>query len=190
MNVLIATRNTDKFSLVSQMIAMLFPNITLSSLSSARIDGDIEESGTMEDRALHKAKFYYEQLKKMNRSAEFDAVLGIDDGIQIGGAVPSPNSYELTDNILNGMWPVGQEVVIVRAFSLVKQNGEEKTVTTCVPFVYLGNKNKIKREETTYPLNFVLGPVNSAVCYSELKPEEGNNYNVQHSKNGLLALLG
>jgi hypothetical protein len=118
MKVLVATRNRDKFEVVRQMVEQVISDATLISLSQANVSGDVLEVGTVPQRARQKAEYFVERLGRSERTDEFDAVLAVDDGIRIAEGDVTPHSQEITDRILNGDWPPGTVITVVRAFGL------------------------------------------------------------------------
>lgn len=180
MQILLATRNKDKFIIVKSMIESIVPDSYLISIDDANLKGDVVEVGTIQDRARQKARYFIDKLEEAGRE-DFDAVLGIDDGLSIGGNQASPNSKELTDKILRGEWPVGTSVDIVRAYALIRRGEQPRIEVTRVPFVFSGNVQGQSRREGSYPLSGVVSIPGDARTVSELPKAEEDAYNLTHS---------
>lgn len=175
MKVVITSKNKDKINITKRLLLIIRPDLEIFSLEDFDITKEYEERGSISDRASGKANFYKEILDKKN--CEYDAVLGIDDGLAIPGfADDTPFSKELTDKILAGEYPIGTKILNKRAYALVLSSGEEKNCIEENPFEFVGNKNNVKREEGVYPLTKVL----SAVGYSETLAEMDNKQETEY----------
>lgn len=189
MRFLVATRNKDKFNVVKLLIESLDLHITLVPLFAINIFDDIVEEGSIEERAVQKAKFFFGKLQELENAEQFDGVLGTDDGIQIGDQLPSPNSKELTDSILEEKYPKGTSIGIVRAFAVITKSGLMRSTQSVIPFVFLGNENGITRTDGQYPLSKVLAPLGMTVPFSQLNDEESNKFMLEYSKKELTEIL-
>lgn len=189
MEILVATRNVDKYHIVRRMIEAAVPDAFLASLEDAQVPGDVVEVGTIQERAVQKAVYFSSQLELLGRDDEFEAVLAVDDGMSIDGQEASPNSKELTDEILGGRWPVGTSVAIVRALALVKRGERPRVETTTVPFTFSGNDANTRRESGRYPLSEVLTPEGEARPVCHLSQEEEDRFNLRHSAEAIEALF-
>lgn len=187
MKLLVATRNKDKFDIVNRMIHSIDSTIELVPLFEVEIQGDVAEEGTMEERATQKAEFFFNALQNSNNN-DFDGVLGIDDGFQIEDQEPSPNSKELTDDLLEGKYPEGTNVIVVRAYALATEQGTRSGLSR-VPFTFIGNKNRVTRTEGSYPLTKVLAPRGSTTPISEWTNEDSTKFTLGHSREILTDLL-
>lgn len=189
MKLLVATRNKDKFNLVKLLLESIVPHINLVPLFDVDISDNMIEDGSIEERAVQKAKFFFSKLQNLKDGDQFEGVLGIDDGIQIGDQAPSPNSKELTESILGEKYPKGTSIGIVRAFALITKEGALRSTQSVIPFVFLGNENGVTRSEGQYPLSKVLAPFGMTVPFSQLSDEESNKFMLEYSKEGLTEIL-
>jgi hypothetical protein len=189
MKVLVATTNQDKFGIVKRMVESLVPDARLFSLAEADVPGDVVEVGTMSQRAVQKAEYFVERLKKSERLTEFDAVLAIDDGLSISRVEAQPHSQELTDRILKSEWPVGTRVDVVRAFALIKRGETARVEVTTVPFRFVGNTSGIVREKGKYPLSYVLAPDGQTAPVAHLSVADEDSFNLKYSVEVLLRLF-
>lgn len=152
MKILVATRNADKFKIVKDLVEFIVPDAQVVSLSEAQVPGDVVEVGTIEQRAVQKAEYFAGRVEHSARPDEFDCILAVDDGLQVGNSTPTPNSKELTDRILATEWPVGTPIAVVRAFALIRTGELTRVETTFVPFEFIGNPSSVRRSEGMYPL--------------------------------------
>jgi hypothetical protein len=157
-NFLIATKNRDKYQIVSALIAKAVPeDVSFHILKD--IDIEITEEGSILERAEQKARTYWEYLDKAERD-KYTAVIGVDDGFSLSSeGAGDPNSKDLTDKILSGAFiKEGETIWIKRGFALYNNDGL-KSCLTAIPFIFLGNPLNILRQEGVYPLSSVLGLV-------------------------------
>jgi hypothetical protein len=155
------------------------------------IDYDVEEVGTITQRAVQKAEIYWKYLIKNNLDKNFVAVIGIDDGIGLSkNDEGDPNSKELTDKILSGKFiEQGKNVWIKRAFAIYNDNLKSNFCVTSIPLTFLGNHVDAIREEGKYPLSKVLAPINSTKTMSELPFTVAIDYTFKYSEEKLTLLL-
>jgi len=189
MQILVATRNTDKYTIVRRMVEATVPDAFLVSLEESKVPGDVVEVGTIQQRAVQKAVYFAERLEQLGRADEYDAVLAIDDGLSVDGEEASPNSKELTDRILGGEWQRGTTISVVRAFALIKRGERPRVETTAVPFVFIGNDAKAQRSTGRYPLSQVLAPPGTTRAVAQLTKDEEDHFNLTHSTEALEALF-
>ena len=185
MNVLVATRNKDKFSIVKTLIESIVPDIQLEALNSTALKGDVIEVGTIEQRATKKTEYFLDKLDLSIETTTYEAVLGI----AVGKASVSPHSQELTDQILEDIWPIKTPLLIWRAYALARFGKVTRVEITTVPFEYKGNQNNISREVGRYPLSYVIGPIGVDRCVSEQSEAETNIHNLKHSKDSVSRLF-
>lgn len=189
MKILVATSNQDKFAIVRRMVETLVPDARLFSLAETHVTGDVVEVGTISERAVQKAEYFVERLKRSDRLDEFDAVLAIDDGLSIAKREAQPYSQELTDRILKSEWPVGTHVDVIRAFALIKRGETPRVEVTTVPFRFLGNPFEIIREKGKYPLSQVLAPDGQTAPVAQLSVADEDSFNLRHSAEPLRRLF-
>jgi len=101
MKIIITSKNRDKITITKRLLSTISPSLEIYSLVDFNITDEYEEHGSIMDRASGKVRFYKEILDDTNQ--EYDAVVGIDDGL----AIPefnedTPFSKKLAEKILNG----------------------------------------------------------------------------------------
>lgn len=178
---LIATKNNDKYSIVSALIGkVLSGDVSFHSLKDAGIGYDINEEGSILERSEQKAKVYWDYLDKERKSL-YLAVIGIDDGFSIDREKEGdPNSKELTDKILaGGLVNPGDTIWIKRGFAIYNDNGLVSCLTS-IPFVFLGNPENISREEGIYPLSSVLASVDGNVSIKDMNFDDTIRYYLEY----------
>jgi hypothetical protein len=189
--ILIATKNDDKFAIAKALIDNVFPErFEFIGLNDIETDFDIEEIGSIEDRARDKARTYWTELNRLNKLNEMYAAVGIDDGFSASADAPGdPNSKELTDKILSGAYLVKDETIwLKRAFAVANDELGILSAMTSIPFRYLGNSRGIVREEGVYPLSRALGPLGSSKTISQMDFNESIEYYLGYCKNELKKL--
>lgn len=190
--ILIATKNKDKFYIVSDMFKNLgFIDFEFVSLLDLKITQDIKESGSILARAKQKASFYQGMVQKKHIS-DVMAVMGIDDGVKLlNRKATYRNSKHITDEILSGkLISMGEVVTIIRAFALNSTDGKKCAVcVTNIPFIFLGNGENIKRIEGSYPLSYVFGLLNSKKSIIETSDKKCLEYYLKYSKKELTQLF-
>ncbi len=179
MKILIATRNKDKFKLLTSFLTIsIFKNDEFYSLSD--IDEEIidkTEVGDITTRAYDKAYNVYENLK----NNYFDLIIGVDDGIEINGVIDE-NVKLLIKGILNDEVLKEDDVVyITRAYTFISKAGKHINTITKIPFKYKPLKVEFKVEENSFPLNNVLCPINCDNPLIEISKEVSDAYHVKYS---------
>ena len=190
-NILIATKNNDKYNIVSYLLEKIcFPktnNYKFYSLNDIKYDGpDQKEEGTLIHRAEIKAKTVKNYLDKINKNI-FEFIVGTDDGINIKGNLQE-NIKELLKKILYEKYlEENEEYSFYRAFCIIsKENKIFKTVTI-VPYKYKSKKNA-EIKDNTYPLKQISVPIGMDKSLSELNEQEGKIYCFGYSKVNLIKL--
>lgn len=186
MKILIATRNRSKFTVTSELLRAMLLDTTFVPLYESALEGDVDEQGSIENRAKQKAEFF---IQNLSAEEDFNAVLGIDDGFQVGDDEPTPNSKEITDDILAGKWPVGTPVLVLRAHALARKDGTCRVVTIKLPCVFMGNPDGVVREEGIYPLEKVLAPEGMQLPWSQMPKEPLAKFMLDHSRETLATLF-
>jgi len=186
--ILIATKNSDKFLIVTDMLKELgLKNYEFINLHGLNIRENLKEKGTILDRAKQKASFYQKIIVK-KKIPGITAVLGIDDGIKLlSRKTVASNSKQITDKILSGeLVSVGEIVLIARAFALnLTEDGAKDACITNMPFIFLGNEENIEREEEKYPLSRVFGLLNGKKSITATSENECLKYYLKYSKKEL-----
>lgn len=186
--ILIATKNKDKFLIVSGMLKQLgLEKYKFVSLKDLGINEDVEEKSSVLNRAKQKADFFAKIIKKKKING-ISAVLGKDDGIVLPGSKRIiTNSKETTDKILTGkIISAGEIIIIASAYAL---NFLDKNIrASCItkhPYIYLGNKENVKRKEGGYVLNYVVAPLGSKKPLIATSKKDCFRYYLKHSKKEL-----
>lgn len=181
-NILIATRNKDKFKLLSKLLSTeLLRDSKFFSLND--IEDEIEdkkEVGDIKNRSYEKAMNAYLSIK----NNIYKYIIGIDDGIEMKGQMIE-NVKEYIKDILDDKYLKEDEIVYIKkAYTFIDKNGVFKTIVTKIPFKYKKLTNHFEIEENSYPLNHVLTPVDSNLRLVDIDEEITNNYLLTYSKEG------
>lgn len=181
-NILIATRNKDKFKLVSKLLSTeLLKDSKFFSLND--IEDEIEdkkEVGDIKNRSYEKAMNTYLSIK----NNIYQYIIGIDDGIEMKGQMIE-NVKEYIKDILDDKYLKEDEIVYIKkAYTFIDKNGVFKTIVTKIPFKYKKLTNHFEIEENSYPLNHVLTPIDSNLRLVDIDEETTNNYLLTYSKEG------
>lgn len=177
--ILIATRNRDKFQIVKRLFeTSIFEEYQFDNLNDLNINvNDKVESGSLESRSFEKAANSYVNIQEN----EYEYIVGIDDGIKIKGIIYE-DVKKLVNLILNhGLLSDGEIIYMVRAYTFFNQKGESYTITIDIPYRYQRLNYELTVEENTYPLNYVLAPINSDKTIAEQDFEESNQYFLSYS---------
>lgn len=184
MKILIATRNKEKYGVVSKLIAGVLPyKIEFFSINDLNIEiTDQKEAGTIEERATQKAFNVYNNLT----TNIFDYVVGVDDGILMKNELHE-NIKDYLDVIINHDYLKSGEIVcIVRAFAFINRLGEVNTITTRIPFEYKKVSIPVNIVESTYPLSRVLTPLgNPSTTVTDMNEDEISQYYLRYSAEDL-----
>ena len=181
-NILIATRNKDKFKLLSKLLSTeLLRDSKFFSLND--IEDEIEdkkEVGDIKNRSYEKAMNAYLSIK----NNIYQYIIGIDDGIEMKGQMIE-NVKEYIKDILDDKYLKEDEIVYIKkAYTFIDKNGVFKTIITKIPFKYKKLTNHFEIEENSYPLNHVLTPIDSNLRLVDIDEETTNNYLLTYSKEG------
>lgn len=181
-NILIATRNKDKFKLLSKLLSTeLLKDSKFFSLND--IEDEIEdkkEVGDIKNRSYEKAMNAYLSIK----NNIYKYIIGIDDGIEMKGQMIE-NVKEYIKDILDDKYLKEDEIVYIKkAYTFIDKNGVFKTIVTKIPFKYKKLTNHFEIEENSYPLNHVLTPIDSNLRLVDIDEETTNNYLLSYSKEG------
>jgi hypothetical protein len=178
--ILIATRNKDKYKIVSKLLsAKTFKNFKFISLNEIKEDIiDKKEVGDIKNRSYEKAMNVYKSLQ----NNVYDYIVGIDDGIEIRGNIIE-NVKEYIKAILDNKYlKENEKVYIVRAYTFINKKGKCKTIVTRIPFKYKKLEKQIKIEENSYPLSHVLTPIDSNQRIIDLDEYDTNKYYLNYSE--------
>lgn len=190
--ILVATKNGDKFAIVSGILARLGLNeYEFIDLYDLNITENMKEKGMISDRAKQKADFY-EKIVIKKKIPKIIAVLGIDDGLILPGRKKtSSNSKELTDAFLSGkLISVGDIVLLARAFALNVLGSKKHAVRiTKIPFEFLGNSENIEKTEEKYSLNDVFGLCGNGRSVNTTSEEKCFEYYLRYSRKELVELF-
>lgn len=185
--ILIATRNKDKFEVVTKILNKIFDKEYeyYSLYDIDNVTKDDKEEGTIEQRAYKKAMQIYTSIEEN----EFKYIVGIDDGIKMKGILRE-NVKEYMRDIINGKYLIeGEQVQIVRAYCFIDQEGGHTTIITQIPFKYKKFNGKLEIKENSYPLSNVLTPMDNDRPVSQIEQGERNEYYVKYSEEQFKDLL-
>ena len=176
---LIATRNIDKYTLVTLMLKnSICPDYQFEYLES--IDEeivDVKETGDVLNRALQKAKNAFLNIK----DNDYDLIVGVDDGILIKNKMIE-NVKEIIKPILeNTFLEEGEIIYLVKAFSFINKNGNKKSFVCEVPFKYQKLEEKVSIKKNTYPLNNVFVPIGMKETLTEMDDALDTKYFLKYS---------
>ncbi len=178
--ILIATRNKDKFKIVSKLLKTnLFPDDNFYNISdiNKEIIDDVEV-GDINNRSKNKAVNVFNQLDENN----YDFIIGVDDGIKMKGNL-IPNVKDYIKDILDDKYlSAGEIVYIVRSYTFINKDNKIKTITTEIPFEYSKLDHEYSLEKNSYPLSHVLKPLNLDVPVYKVTDDESNDYYSSYSK--------
>lgn len=183
-NVLIATTNNDKYSVVKGIFeATIFPKgkFKIDSLKTLNIELiDEKEVGDNADRAKQKAISAREQLSMY----DFDYIVGLDDAIFLKGELrPNVKDY-LTKLLYENYLEDGEEYAFNRAYCFIDKEGVIQLVTADIPYIYRHADNAVLKE-CSYPLSQVAIPIGYDKPIDELSSEEQLNYYLKYVSEAL-----
>lgn len=178
-SILLATQNEAKVKLLTKLITDVCGEFEFVNLKELGIEDEVEESGTIEERAAQKAKFYFQKTAEIGR--EFDYVLGSDDGIEIPGIVQATaETKKIVNQIINqNLIQIGQSVNILRAFCFVSKHGLKELVTK-IPLKYIG-EFQIAKITGKYPLSFLLSHIDKNQAIVDTPAEQITIYNLKYA---------
>lgn len=178
--ILIATRNKDKFKIISKLLSTNnFKDATFYSLNDIEENiADKKETGDIINRSLEKALNAYNNIKE-----DYDYFIGVDDGIKLKGKMIENVKDYITPILEDKYLTTNEKVYIVRAYTFIDKKGNHKSIVTEIPFEYKKLQEKFNILENSYPLSHVLSPVGSTKVVSGLNEEESNAYYLEFSKN-------
>jgi hypothetical protein len=189
-NILVATNNNDKYQSISALLEGVFPDkYIFNSLTDISISLDFIETGSIVNRALYKANLCWEYLKETNHK-EYYISIGVDDGFSLEKENEgNSNSTLITDNILSGKFlRINETIWLKRGIAYCNDKSQGAIITT-TPLVYKGNPNNIERIENTYPLRYVLAPLNSEKVQSQIEFETLIKYYLKYCRNEIEILF-
>lgn len=177
--ILIATRNKDKFKIISKLLSTNnFKDATFYSLNDIKENiVDKKETGDVINRSLEKALNAYNNIKE-----DYDYFIGVDDGIKLKGKMIENVKDYITPILEDKYLTTNEKVYIVRAYTFIDKKGNHKSIVTEIPFEYKKLQEKFDILENSYPLSHVLSPVGSTKVVSGLNEEESNAYYIKYSK--------
>jgi len=191
---LVATKNLDKYEIAKGLLADILSNsdCCFCNLKDLDVHYEITETGSIEERSRQKSAVFWEYIKKDKQIAEdICASVGIDDGFGLSrDEEGDPNSKQLTDKILTGHYlKEGELIWLKRGFAVCGEKLKLKSCLTSIPFVFLGNRSNIKREEGKYPLSSVLGSIGQKKTIIEMNFRESIEYYLKYCKSDLIELF-
>jgi len=188
MTVLVATRNKEKFAIISDLLkAVGGKTIQPFALFETANTDEVDETETTPQKiATQKARFF----AALPFAQAYDFVLGMDDAIRIGDAEPDVDSKGATDRLLGGAYPTDTPVAGVSGYCLIDTTTKKERLSGYeIPYVFLGNPNGVTRKEGAYPLTRVLGRVGDKIPLDQLPDGEADQYFLKHARQGIEKLL-
>ena len=177
--ILIATRNNDKFRIVSTLLkTSIFKDYKfycLGDLDEKIVDK--KETGNVINRSFEKAENIFKGIKKN----DFDYIIGVDDGIKIKGKIVENVKDYIQSIIDDKLLSNGEIVYIVRAYTFFNKIGNYYSISTEIPFKYKKLEHELEIKENSYPLSHVLTPINSDEPVSLQNFDESNEYYLIYS---------
>ncbi len=165
MKILIATRNKDKFKLISNILSKLLDSkidfYALSDIKEQIID--VEESGDVINRAYVKAFNVYNNLN----NNIYDLVIGIDDVLEFNNQIVENVKDYITDILEDKLLKDNDLINVVRAYTFINKNGKYINILTKIPYKYMKLDHKIEIKENTYPLSNVMKYIDDNVINSD-----------------------
>ena len=177
--ILIATRNRDKFRIVSKLLTTNnFKDSIFYSLNDIEEDiVDKKETGDIINRSLQKALNAHDSIKN-----SYDYIVGVDDGIKMKGKMIE-NVKDYINLIIDDKYlSQNENVFIVRAYTFIDKKGACKSIVTEIPFKYIKLKEKLNVLADSYPLSHVLSPIDSSKTVTQLSDDESNVYYLKFSQ--------
>jgi len=177
--ILIATKNKDKFRIVSTLLkTSIFDKYDFYCL--ADLDEEIfdkVETGNVINRSFEKAENIFKNMK----NNDFHYIIGVDDGIKIRNQIVE-NVKDYIQSIIDDKLLSKDEIVyIVRAYTFFNKAGDYYSILTEIPFKYKKLEHELEIKENSYPLSHVLTPINSDEPVSLQNFEEANEYYLIYS---------
>ncbi len=187
MKILIATRNKDKFKLVSRLLKTSILNNEDELFNFNDLKEDIidkKEVGDVVNRAYEKAFNLFNNLKKN----DFDIIIGIDDVMEFNGKIIENVKKYIQDIIDDKFLNNGNSINVIRAFTFVNKKGEYKNIITTIPFTYKKLDYELTPEENTYPLSHVMVPLNAKIAIKHINKDKANDYTLNYSKDAFFSI--
>src|SRR5699024_1572476 len=118
--ILIATRNNDKFRIISELLSSNnFKDSIFYSLNNIEEEiTDEKETGDVIHRSLQKALNAYNNIK-----AEYDYIIGVDDGIKIKEKMIENVKDYIKSIVDDKFLAQNEKVFIVRAYTFINKQG-------------------------------------------------------------------
>lgn len=176
--ILIATRNKDKFRIISKLLKSVFTDYKFNNLDDVEKEIiDRKETGDIINRSYIKAKNVYDCLDEQ----KYDYIVGIDDGIKIRGKIFENVKDYIKDIIYDKLLDENEIVYIVRAYTFFNKNGKSYSFITEIPFKYKKIDYDLKIEKDSYPLSHVLASLDKNIPVIKLNENESNDYYLLYS---------
>lgn len=176
--ILIATRNKDKFRIISKLLKSVFTDYKFNNLDNVEKEIiDRKEKGDIINRSYIKAKNVYDCLYEQ----KYDYIVGIDDGIKIRGKILENVKDYIKDIIDDKLLDENEIVYIVRAYTFFNKNGKSYSFITEIPFKYKKIDYDLKIEKDSYPLSHVLASLDKNIPVIKLNENESNDYYLLYS---------
>lgn len=176
--ILIATRNKDKFRIISKLLKSVFADYKFCNLDDVKNEIiEKKETGDIINRSYVKAKNVFDSLD----TNVYEYIVGIDDGIKIKGVIIE-NVKEIIRDIIDDKLLNEDEIVyIVRAYTFINKKGKSHSFITEIPFKYKKIDYDLKIEKNSYPLSHVLASLDKKIQVIKLNEDDSNKYYLSYS---------
>jgi hypothetical protein len=185
--ILLATQNHDKFKIVSTLLTNIgFVGYEFDYLGSINLGHiDIEETGTILDRAEQKARYLKSYLGEKN---QYRCIIGIDDGVLIKGQMEETVKKLLPAIFSGELLAEGEVIYNCRAFFAISDDGREAGAEVKIPFKYKKTNDPIPPHDRSYPLSHTLTPANSDTFICDMQSGEEQKYYAEQCQPELVGL--
>ena len=174
--ILLATSNKDKFQIVKYLLQkanLTEPQYKILSLKDINYTApDEKEQGTIDQRAKAKA---ISLLSNISNRADYDFVIGIDDGIELKGTIRENVKDYINKILFENYLEENESIIFPRAYyCIAKDNSTFETIAK-IAYTYKP-KADLKVEPNSYPLSQVAAPLNSDKSLTDVDEHEANEY--------------
>lgn len=186
--ILLATSNKDKFQIVKYLLQkanLTEPQYKILSLKDINYTApDEKEQGTIDQRAKAKA---ISLLSNISNRADYDFVIGIDDGIELKGTIRENVKDYINKILFENYLEENESIIFPRAYyCIAKDNSTFETIAK-IAYTYKP-KADLKVEPNSYPLSQVAAPLNSDKSLTDMDEHEANEYCWECCKDKIIEL--
>lgn len=184
--VLIATRNVDKFTIVTNLLeTSIMKDCEFYSLKDVSGIIDKKEVGDVLNRSKEKALNVYQNIE----NNDFNYIIGIDDVIKMKNEIHENIKDYLNAILFENYLEENEIISIVRAFTMIDQSGNVNSTVTEILYEYHPLTFELSLKENSYPLNYVMANIDSKKTVAEMTEKEANDYFLKYSEKSLQDLI-